>query len=255
MTPNHIRTAWSFPDHRLPPKNAVAGECWLKQNNDPANECKTQLSHTELPDLRLVLVDGIESSPSSKRVLDDVLPFEENARSWSIVVTCMAIAAVAAWQLARFANRWRFSKERAAAVDLMEQLTRERTAEKMARERAEKQAQTAQEKKSEALRTLDQALDQTHHQVAQARREAAASEASKMAELSAANAATVAATKAARSQAIDSCLCVVCLEEEKSILLQPCGHYCLCSQCSVSQKWLTCPVCRAVVTGKQRVFA
>ena len=50
--------------------------------------------------------------------------------------------------------------------------------------------------------------------------------------------------------------CCVCLTEERSIVLLPCTHFCLCSQCSVALSAQTqnygtstplCPVCRAQI--------
>jgi len=40
--------------------------------------------------------------------------------------------------------------------------------------------------------------------------------------------------------------CVVCLEEPKTLVMVPCGHYCLCSNCKT--KIFKCPLCRQVIT-------
>ena len=36
--------------------------------------------------------------------------------------------------------------------------------------------------------------------------------------------------------------CVVCLDQEREVVLDPCRHYCLCRQCS--DNLITCPMCR-----------
>eukprot|EP00798_Chlamydomonas_sp_ICE-L_P020819 gene20819-biopygen29554 len=47
----------------------------------------------------------------------------------------------------------------------------------------------------------------------------------------------------------DELLCVVCMERERDVFLQPCGHVILCSRCcdEVLAKSSKCPVCRAQV--------
>lgn len=40
--------------------------------------------------------------------------------------------------------------------------------------------------------------------------------------------------------------CVVCLEDLKTLVMVPCGHYCLCANCKT--KIFKCPLCRATIT-------
>ena len=40
--------------------------------------------------------------------------------------------------------------------------------------------------------------------------------------------------------------CVVCLEEPKTLVMVPCGHYCLCVTCK--PKIFKCPLCRQAIT-------
>eukprot|EP01105_Mastigella_eilhardi_P028657 TRINITY_DN9601_c0_g1_i1.p1 TRINITY_DN9601_c0_g1~~TRINITY_DN9601_c0_g1_i1.p1 ORF type:complete len:457 (+),score=84.93 TRINITY_DN9601_c0_g1_i1:82-1371(+) len=47
-------------------------------------------------------------------------------------------------------------------------------------------------------------------------------------------------------------LCVVCLEREKQVRLEPCGHGVLCSVCAARLD--ACPTCRAHITQRQRLF-
>mmetsp|Transcript_16245 Transcript_16245/g.17597 ORF Transcript_16245/g.17597 Transcript_16245/m.17597 type:complete len:187 (+) Transcript_16245:158-718(+) len=51
-------------------------------------------------------------------------------------------------------------------------------------------------------------------------------------------------------------LCVVCQEKEKSVVLLPCRHLCLCYGCSESHQSIArCPLCRQSVNEKITVFA
>ena len=47
-------------------------------------------------------------------------------------------------------------------------------------------------------------------------------------------------------------MCVVCLDQEKSVLLLPCRHVCVCKVCS--RQVDSCPVCRAQIVDKINVF-
>ena len=58
-----------------------------------------------------------------------------------------------------------------------------------------------------------------------------------------ARAATAAASEADRS------ICVVCLVGERTHILIPCGHMCLCEECATELQWSTCPMCRADASG------
>ena len=51
-------------------------------------------------------------------------------------------------------------------------------------------------------------------------------------------------------------LCVVCLEVEKSVLLLPCSHLCMCGTCteSIMASTKQCPVCRAPIATTHRTF-
>lgn len=47
--------------------------------------------------------------------------------------------------------------------------------------------------------------------------------------------------------------CVVCLDKQKTILLQPCNHLCLCENCEATMT--TCPLCRQRIERKVKVRA
>ena len=49
-------------------------------------------------------------------------------------------------------------------------------------------------------------------------------------------------------------LCVVCWESIKCMVLVPCGHFCLCTSCSLQLKADECPLCREDILHKQYVF-
>jgi len=51
--------------------------------------------------------------------------------------------------------------------------------------------------------------------------------------------------------------CIVCMEDTRTTVMQPCGHLCLCSSCAgqiMRGTRPTCPVCRVVVDDTIRVF-
>ena len=45
-------------------------------------------------------------------------------------------------------------------------------------------------------------------------------------------------------------LCVVCLDNEKQVLLRPCKHYCVCEVCSRRLRG-ECPICRSHFTSSE----
>jgi len=47
--------------------------------------------------------------------------------------------------------------------------------------------------------------------------------------------------------------CIICLEKERCVALIPCGHLCLCRDCSGTQK--KCPICRTVITDFLRTYS
>jgi len=47
-------------------------------------------------------------------------------------------------------------------------------------------------------------------------------------------------------------LCCVCLVKTRTVLLMPCKHLCLCSECS--PKISTCPQCRSTPTTRLEVY-
>jgi len=51
----------------------------------------------------------------------------------------------------------------------------------------------------------------------------------------------------------ESSLCVICMENEKKLLLIPCGHYCLCEKCK--EKILQCPICRKDIQQVHIVYS
>lgn len=50
----------------------------------------------------------------------------------------------------------------------------------------------------------------------------------------------------------ESKLCIVCLDEEKSVMLEPCRHVCLCVKCEAAVE--LCPLCRAKPTSRVRLY-
>ena len=56
----------------------------------------------------------------------------------------------------------------------------------------------------------------------------------------------------------DDALCVVCLANEKTHALVPCGHQCLCGDCAATLMGHTarpeCPVCRGEALSSMRIY-
>eukprot|EP00607_Mallomonas_marina_P010023 CAMPEP_0182421962 /NCGR_PEP_ID=MMETSP1167-20130531/7550_1 /TAXON_ID=2988 /ORGANISM="Mallomonas Sp, Strain CCMP3275" /LENGTH=452 /DNA_ID=CAMNT_0024599635 /DNA_START=19 /DNA_END=1380 /DNA_ORIENTATION=+ len=50
-------------------------------------------------------------------------------------------------------------------------------------------------------------------------------------------------------------VCVICKEREKSVLLLPCRHLCLCSSCADHEKLDMCPLCRRAIVHKISVYS
>ena len=53
----------------------------------------------------------------------------------------------------------------------------------------------------------------------------------------------------------DDHLCIVCMEGEKTHILYPCCHHCLCEACAQKKQWTECPVCRGPVQQVLRIFS
>lgn len=54
----------------------------------------------------------------------------------------------------------------------------------------------------------------------------------------------------------DPKLCIICLEQERSVVLLPCRHFCLCGTCYITLKRLElcCPMCRSIIHKPIPVF-
>jgi len=50
-------------------------------------------------------------------------------------------------------------------------------------------------------------------------------------------------------------LCVICCHEERTIVLLPCRHLCLCGPCSEHESLRDCPLCRKPIQHKFSVFS
>ena len=48
--------------------------------------------------------------------------------------------------------------------------------------------------------------------------------------------------------------CVVCMSEERSHAIIPCGHKCLCIHCASNHSFNECPLCRATVTLVCKIY-
>lgn len=50
-------------------------------------------------------------------------------------------------------------------------------------------------------------------------------------------------------------LCIICHDREKSVILMPCRHLCLCLECSNHSAVNSCPKCRTVISTKIIVYS
>ena len=50
-------------------------------------------------------------------------------------------------------------------------------------------------------------------------------------------------------------LCIICHDREKSVILMPCRHLCLCFECSNHSAVNSCPKCRTVISSKISVYS
>ena len=48
-------------------------------------------------------------------------------------------------------------------------------------------------------------------------------------------------------------LCVVCWDNDREVLLRPCNHYCVCTECC-RQLGGKCPMCRRTFTNSERIY-
>ena len=60
--------------------------------------------------------------------------------------------------------------------------------------------------------------------------------------------------KPLKSNVEDDKLCVICVNSIKNTLIYPCGHMCLCEECSKNPMLKKCPMCRGQVLNKVKVY-
>ena len=50
--------------------------------------------------------------------------------------------------------------------------------------------------------------------------------------------------------------CVICMDQQNSHIMVPCGHQCVCQSCAdrITEDGETCPICRAAVTMTIAVY-
>ncbi len=69
------------------------------------------------------------------------------------------------------------------------------------------------------------------------------------------NGAVIDSPVAAPSVEHDSKQCVICLSSLKEMCFAPCGHMCCCASCADNPSLHRCPICRAEIVMKIKVFA
>ena len=66
--------------------------------------------------------------------------------------------------------------------------------------------------------------------------------------------ATITADRARYEREQEERMCVICMANPKSIVLLPCGHMCICLNCSGVPSLRNCPMCRADVASRQQIY-
>ena len=56
---------------------------------------------------------------------------------------------------------------------------------------------------------------------------------------------------------VDPLMCVVCMSEQITHIMVPCGHHCVCEACSdrLREGHMPCPLCNQPFTMAMRVYA
>ena len=60
--------------------------------------------------------------------------------------------------------------------------------------------------------------------------------------------------KLEKSALEDQLVCVVCMDQQRSVTLKPCNHYNLCAVCAAREDLVQCPTCRTPITAKEHLF-
>ena len=58
-----------------------------------------------------------------------------------------------------------------------------------------------------------------------------------------------------RQASKESKLCCICMEKEKSCLLLPCKHMCVCGDCGGDERLEDCPICRQSIESRMDIYA
>ena len=66
--------------------------------------------------------------------------------------------------------------------------------------------------------------------------------------------ASLAADRARFEREQEERMCIICMENPKSVKLAPCLHMCICPTCSSNPSLRNCPMCRGVITSREQLF-
>ncbi len=61
-------------------------------------------------------------------------------------------------------------------------------------------------------------------------------------------------SRAAAAAAEEAKRCVVCLDGAKTVRFAPCNHVCCCAKCGLGAALKTCPMCRAPIKTREKLF-
>ena len=49
-------------------------------------------------------------------------------------------------------------------------------------------------------------------------------------------------------------MCLICLNQERNVVFTPCNHLCVCSSCGYTNRIDICPICRASILTRMRIY-
>ena len=61
--------------------------------------------------------------------------------------------------------------------------------------------------------------------------------------------------ESARTETSTQSFCVICQDAEKTTVLLPCRHLCLCNNCALVDAIRECPLCRSQIESRLRIFS
>ena len=174
------------------------------------------------------------------------------------------VVGIVGWAALRWELERRRQKElKAAKAERARKKEEERMAKAEAKAEAKREAEAEAKRKAEELernkeKELKAKVERARKTQEEQKAKAAKAKAKRDAEARAKREEEAKSEAEAKAKQ-DAAKCVVCLVTPKTHLLQPCGHYCICSGCLEEMKGFVasrriCPMCRSPFQSSQRVY-